>query len=77
MSTTPISRDRRHHEDPLDTGVLSRTLPLRVSVSLRRTALTSQLAAGVSPIASPQLTLRAAQLIGLRAGVIWPAACAA
>jgi hypothetical protein len=66
MSTISIAHLRHRDDDPLDPGALRRPLSLRLKVSLQRDALTRDLALGASPTASAELTLRAAQLIGLR-----------
>ncbi len=68
MSTSSKPAKLRDHDgDPMDTRALRRSRWLRVVVTLRRNSLTHELAAGGSRPASPELTLRAAQLIGLRA----------
>ena len=66
MSTISITHLRHRDDDPLDPGALRRPLSLRMKVSLQRDALARDLAGGASPTASAELTLRAAQLIGLR-----------
>jgi len=52
-------RNHRHHTTPSD-GPLA----LRLKVAVKRDALNRELAAGAAPTRSPELALRASQLVG-------------
>ena len=66
MTTTTISSRLHRHDRPDDSGSLVDSAALRMRVAMKRDALTRELAAGAPPELSPELALRAAQLVSPR-----------
>ncbi len=67
MTTTTISSKLHRHDSPNDGRSLGGSVALRTRVAVKRDALTRELAAGAPPELSPELGLRAAQLVSPRA----------
>ena len=67
MTTTTISSKFNRHNSPEIGGSFGGFVPLRMRVAIHRDALTRELAAGAPPELSPELGLRAAQLVSPRA----------
>jgi hypothetical protein len=67
MTTTTISRKLDRRDRPQNGRSLGDSMALRMRVAMKRDALTRELAAGAPPELSPELGLRAAQLVTARA----------
>ena len=67
MTTTTISSKLHRDDRPQNPRSIGGSAALRMRVAMKRDALTRELAAGAPPELSPELGLRAAQLVSPRA----------